>query len=770
MSDAVIALVWLGANGLLGLAAWQLSRRLYPQEARHQLCLHSLVLCWAGIAGTATLLGICGLLGGFALLAAVAAVSALTLYGLRTRAGSTDLSWQRRTDFQSVRSARTDWKSVLLVRWWVGPWCLLAIFGLGHVVSDGLLRFPSDHDSLMYHLPMVVQWLHAGSLYAPDCSHWSNPGNNELVGLWMVAPFSGDFLIGLTNLPATVLLALASLELGGKLGLARSSCHLAALAVVANCVVVRQLVDAENDVAVASLFLTCLCYGLRLLATEELRASSQRADLVLGSVSLGLLLGVKFYAVGYGLMLWGVLVGLVACTRGLRSGLWTALLGAVGATLWSGYWYARNALVTGSPFYPKGLSEGSDVLSQMYGSVWPSSFLGSGQVESLPLMVTAVWQVMGPYYLVAFLAVPLVATALLLGGLRGFGSRDKQALTRLALGLLVIAAGAVLLIIPFAVEDEPGSLNQLRNGYAPVRYGLCFLTLAVLSLTLVLQDVGLVMRRWLERAATPTPRWWWARASDPALVCVLHALLGAGLVIVLVGRCGHLESVRYYVQLLDSFLIGASLFLVGLCLYGCWVSWPWLRPALRVGVSGVLACGVGVSCAALAAHWHQGFTLHYDMLFGISIFTHLAEARGDTQRVCVLDYRSYPYVGSKRSIRVCQPVWVRSYPWLVHYLEKQEVTLVITCAKDEERATAWKRYGGIERLLREQPQVFVPFREGPTLSVFRIQRDTGEDRRVRAQGWRHGRESRGTVLAEESQPGSLRLLVLLHSLPGEAMS
>jgi hypothetical protein len=43
------------------------------------------------------------------------------------------------------------------------------------------------------------------------------------------------------------------------------------------------------------------------------------------------------------------------------------------------------------------------------------------------------------------------------------------------MGLLLIGTGLALAVTPFAVEDQPGTLNHLRWGYGPVRYGLCLL-------------------------------------------------------------------------------------------------------------------------------------------------------------------------------------------------------------------------------------------------------------------------------------------------------
>ena len=63
------------------------------------------------------------------------------------------------------------------------------------------------------------------------------------------------------NIPAALILALAVREIALLLGLRALPASICAVAVVANYVVLNQLADAENDVAVAAL--DSGCGGLR---------------------------------------------------------------------------------------------------------------------------------------------------------------------------------------------------------------------------------------------------------------------------------------------------------------------------------------------------------------------------------------------------------------------------------------------------------------------------------------------------------------------------
>lgn len=278
LPDSVVAVVWLASTALLGTAAWTLAGRLFPQGSVSNRVAHTVVIGWAHIVAVSTALGAVGGLVPAALLAGVSGAAALSLCLARRLSPPGDL----------VRSAPSATEP-----FWPYLWAALAALWVGHAVTGGLLRFPNDWDTLMYHLPLVDHWLQAGSLYAPDGLRWSDPGNNELLALWLVAPFSGDFLYALGNLPAVVLLACGTVELGRQIGLSGTWRNLAALVNVTNFVALKQLVDAENDVAVAACFVAFLAYAMRYSGDRR------GADLGLGAVALGLMTGIKFYALGY---------------------------------------------------------------------------------------------------------------------------------------------------------------------------------------------------------------------------------------------------------------------------------------------------------------------------------------------------------------------------------------------------------------------------------------------------------------------------------------
>ncbi len=666
---------WLLANALLATACWRLSGRLFPRDTAAERGLHCLVLAWAGLVGALLALGSVGLLTAPLALAAVAALAATAHLCLGLRGGA------------ALRPTELPRPSPL----WPAVWSALFALAVGHVVVNGLLVFPTDWDTLNYHLPMIDQWLQAQRLFTPACFHWSNPGNHELLGLWAVAPCSGDYCIVLNNLPAVVLLAAATVQMGRELGLSRRFAHLAGAVAVANSVVLHQLLDAENDVAVAALFCAGLLYGLRFLR------SRRRPDLLLCSLSVGLLAGVKYYALGYAALAGGGVVALTAAARGPGAALRAAGALAAGTALFAGYWYARNAWVSGSPLYPREFGRPEDTLSRIYPAVATSSFLGNRDPRLPGLAVKAVWRMAGPCHLAALLALPGTLGYLALSGaLR----RDPG---RAGLALLTTGAAALLLITPFAVEDIPGTLNHAEGGYGPARYGLCFLTLAVLALVVTLEGAARALRR-----------------VGGAAGHVLAGLLALGCLVQLV-----FTEPRLPRRWADTALVAGTLLLIAANVVLLCRRRPAARRPVALALAVAAAVGWPLFCTQLAAAWHAGFAGHYDRAFSTGVYSYLSAEAPAGSRICVLEFECYPFFGSARQFRVCQPVYTASAEELTRYLRRYDVAYV--AARRPGRASEILRcFRWFDELRARHPDAFALARQDDLLALYRRNCGPGE--------------------------------------------
>jgi hypothetical protein len=695
MADAIAACFWLTVNALIVGAAWKTSRRLYPHDGLSAILLHMLVFWWAVVVSITTVLGCLGILTGPACLVAGACVAVSALY-CSNRIGAN-------SSIASDSSGRGR-------SWWVYFWSAVAAFAVGHVIVNGLLVFPGDWDTLMYHLPLVDKWLQARSLYVPDFSHWYNPGNSELLALWLAAPFTGDFLTPLGNLPPVVLLAVGMAELSRQAGLPRGWCNIAALAVLANFVVVRQLTDAENDVAVAALFLTCLAYGLRHARRGRL------SDLVLGSTCLGLLAGVKYYALGYAALAAATLVLLALRTGGVRAGLQAGAVAGAGILVLGGYWYLRNLWISGTPVFPLGMTRDTNLMGEMYPNIWRSTLLGNGSPEVPALLVSALGAMAGLLYLVAVCALPITAGWLLACCFRRrLGTTERQ--IRAALVGALLGSGLVLGSTPFGAETMPETLNMLRGAYLPVRFGLCFLSLAVLALVVLLSDVS----RWLRpRFGRESPRLGvFASEYGP------RALFGGAALVQLAPPLGRLANPE---ELIESTLLGTNVLMAGVLAALIYHGWASRRRLFGVtlGVAALAGSAAGVDC--LAGHWHEGFAGHYDQMWDAPIVSRLAELGEGGDRICVLAYRPYPFFGSGRQGAVCQPLRVPSLPWLLEYYRAWGVDFVVVVVQDQ---FVRGRYERLHEWHRDHPEWFELLESGPGESLFRVKRKAvARERRI----------------------------------------
>ena len=306
-SDALAAVIWLFVTGSRWLFSTVSSRRLAPEASNSVTAIHALTIGLSILVAWAFILSSLKLLTGSAWLLAVFATSLCGLWYLHDRGAL--LSPVNGGVITPTLPSRVE------TRIWHRLWGFLAALFAAHVVLDGLLRIPTDFDCLLYHLPLLDEWLQARCLYNPESSYNWTPGNSELIGLWMVSPFSGDFLQALNNVPIVALWGVATWQLSRELGVSRTWAHLATLAVFAVYTTLHETDDASNDLAVVAFAAAAMYYALASLRHEKLY-------LIVGcGLQLGLLAGVKYFGLGYAGLIGGVLVVLVVSRRGLWRGV-----------------------------------------------------------------------------------------------------------------------------------------------------------------------------------------------------------------------------------------------------------------------------------------------------------------------------------------------------------------------------------------------------------------------------------------------------------------
>ena len=265
-----------------------------------------------------------------------------------------------------------------LVAWWQRPpvykrLILGASVGVGAAWAAWLLRYPAlGSDSLSYHVPEIVEWVHNGrpgsvGYYFPFFSVGNYPVTNEVLVAWGSGISRSFLVIGLWAPLAMLLLATA-----GWMGLRslRVEGRIAGLGVAAICLTPVLSHWQMNGVY------TDLPSMAWLVSAAALSAASVERPALLAPaiVAAGLSVGTKTTTLPLaGLALAAGLYVNRSHLRGLVRPLTIATATALAV---GGYWYLRNLVDHGSPFWP--LLWGKRFRSGLRGSTTASS-IASGR-------------------------------------------------------------------------------------------------------------------------------------------------------------------------------------------------------------------------------------------------------------------------------------------------------------------------------------------------------------------------------------------------------
>lgn len=669
MENFLPAVLWLSCCYLIVGSSIRICRHCFGDESVASQFLHVTVITVAIIIPGLTIQGACGLL--------------FPVVALLLPTAMACAAWQLLKRRPPARVQRRDEKAPDPLP--VCFWALVAGVLFGHSLVNGVLQFPTDWDTLMYHLPYIDHWLQTGSLAATESPRWSNPANSELLGLWFAIPFSGDFLVPLNNLPVVILWVAAAIELSRLFGLSGWWPHLAAAACIAVHTTVHETDDASNDLMVPACFLASVYYAIRF------RQSQTPAHLMFFGMTLGLLAGTKFFAAGYALLSGIAFAAMCYGRLGLIRTLRTSLLAVGISLLFGGYWYARNFWITGHVFYPSG---SADLHRRIPHPDLPRTTLAWNDDPRVPeYFLDAIWRLCGPLHFAATLLLPTIP---LLVSLACWHDRSRRRRSGL-LFFLLLGTAALTLATPMLVEDQPGTLNHLRWGYTPVRYSLCFLCIMMLSTTVAVSEiarrttsgVGRRMQQLFALAVVAQLAYRFWSASTPAhpdavgqlnmptpIAAGAITLLLAGAILVVLRR-------RLCSPLVVAITTGSML--------------------------SVLICFAG-------HRWDRDFAAFYNAYYSTVYFTTHAE---QPTRLLILDERSYPFFGSRRQNYLFQPMLFDGVTETRRLMQAKQLSMVVTRIENHKLLA---RYRPSWEALDKDP-AFEQTGKGVELRVFTLKQD-----------------------------------------------
>jgi len=236
------------------------------------------------------------------------------------------------------------------------------ILGFGLVkVFINLVNPPFGWDSLNYHFTFPVEWLKHGNLYNPiticdDPAPSYYPINGSLFFLWLIFPLKNVFLADLGQIPFFVLAFLAVFNISRKLRITREISFYAAMLFILIPNLFKQLGIAYVDIIVAALF--SVCVNFLFLLNEKFSIQ----NVLIYSMSLGLLLGTKTVALPYTVLLF--IPFLYFLLKNINKA-YLCLIFIIIVVILGGFSYIRNFFDTGNPLYP--LDFGSAFGGKLFG-------------------------------------------------------------------------------------------------------------------------------------------------------------------------------------------------------------------------------------------------------------------------------------------------------------------------------------------------------------------------------------------------------------------
>jgi hypothetical protein len=337
-------------------------------------------------------------------------------------------------------------------RAWISASLLAVVIGTAVAFAAG--PYSTEPDTMRYHAVNAAHWLQTHSItslpYAePGDPSAEQPGNGELIGLWLMLPSHDDTVAHLGNVYIAVLCVLALAAAAARLGANPRTGALAGLAVLLVPIITRsQLHSLSTDLVGATMLMCALALVLRMQ-----RHGRNIALIALAGAAIGVALGTKYVDIAPALL---VAVAAVVLLRRVWTRRDFVVFAGVAVALCA-TWYVRDWVLTGNPLYPLHIAAGPISLGpavrvNVYGDLLTplAVHIAHGRWDVLASWVRVASYVVGP-------ALLLVVVAL---ALRRPAGPDRRITV---LRLLTVAMLLAYAVTPFTGAGESGDERQLAG-------------------------------------------------------------------------------------------------------------------------------------------------------------------------------------------------------------------------------------------------------------------------------------------------------------------
>lgn len=360
-----MGLIWtMVLNAGLACGAYWVARFGLRQPSGMPRTLAAGVIGWAWLTVGLQVFGTLGFLARGPLLAWVGVG---LLIGLGCRRWSRDAPG---VGLARIEAGAWTWEEVAslgLVLWASSVHAFPALLRPVEVVSDGPI----------YHLYFAARWWKAQRLaliatpFGESAAPYF-PAGGDLWFTWLMVGWGGDRLARIGQAPFLALAGLTTLALCRRLAAGRAASAVAtSWALTATPLFLFSFVPIVDTIFVAG-YLLAAYFFLRHAAGDD-----GPSALALGALAAGCALGTKAPAVVFvpPLLALGAASALLRGGRGVARVRGIATVALVPFSV-AGFWYARNAALTGNPLYPLHLAG--------FGRVWLAGWYGPGVMRLSP--------------------------------------------------------------------------------------------------------------------------------------------------------------------------------------------------------------------------------------------------------------------------------------------------------------------------------------------------------------------------------------------------